>query len=649
MDVNVLAKNILNCVGGAENVKELTHCFTRLRFVLKDDTKADKKAAEHLEGVIQAVVSGGQFQVVLGSKVTKVYDAILPMVDQDGSLAAGEQKGKGNMLNYVLQMISKMFTPLIPAIAASGLLKGLLTAAKLLAAQQGVDISGNDTYVLLYAASQVIFYFMPIFLGYTAAKALKCNEIIAMTIGGFLCYPQLDAIIQDVSAVTKIFGIPVMKGAWTIGESTKVFSYTESVIPILLAVFALMYLERLLEKVIPQILQIILVPGISLIVMIPLTLCLLGPVGVWVGNGIQWMYDVLIRFNATLGGAVVGGLWCVFVIFGAHRALLPIGLNDVAINGKQNLLAFAGSANFAQGGAALGVMLKTKNRDLKGVAASSAISATLVGITEPAIYSCNLRFKKPMICAMICGAIGGAIMGLGGVYGDAFANNGVLTIFTYASFGMTKFIFYLAGIAVAFFGAAILTYLVGFEDISESGEAKGEKEQKKEQNQENGVKKQEMSLEQEILLGSPVEGEVISVKKVKDGVFASEVLGKGIGVIPAKGEVVAPADCTVSLIYPTLHAMGLALDNGVELLIHIGINTVKLDGMYFRKHVEAGAHIPKGTKIVSFDMDKIKAAGYDTTVMVIVGNTDAFASVEELEQGSAGLDCGGIRIVKKDE
>lgn len=648
MDVNVLAKNILNCVGGAENVEELTHCFTRLRFVLKDDTKADKKAAEHLEGVIQAVVSGGQFQVVLGSKVTKVYDAILPMVDQDGSLAAGEQKGKGNMLNYVLQMISKMFTPLIPAIAASGLLKGLLTAAKLLAAQQGVDISGNDTYVLLYAASQVIFYFMPIFLGYTAAKALKCNEIIAMTIGGFLCYPQLDAIIQDVSAVTRIFGIPVMKGAWTIGESTKVFSYTESVIPILLAVFALMYLERLLEKVIPQILQIILVPGISLIVMIPLTLCLLGPVGVWVGNGIQWMYDVLIRFNATLGGAVVGGLWCVFVIFGAHRALLPIGLNDVAINGKQNLLAFAGSANFAQGGAALGVMLKTKNRDLKGVAASSAISATLVGITEPAIYSCNLRFKKPMICAMICGAIGGAIMGLGGVYGDAFANNGVLTIFTYASFGMTKFIFYLAGIAVAFFGAAILTYLVGFEDISESGEAKGEKEQKKEQNQENGVKKQEMSLEQEILLGSPVEGEVISVKKVKDGVFASEVLGKGIGVIPAKGEVVAPADCTVSLIYPTLHAMGLTLDNGVELLIHIGINTVKLDGMYFRKHVEAGAHIPKGTKIVSFDMDKIKAAGYDTTVMVIVGNTDAFASVEELEQGSADLDCGGIRIVKKD-
>lgn len=638
MDVNELANNILNCVGGDENVKELTHCFTRLRFVLKDDTKADRKAMECLEGVIQVVVSGGQFQVVLGSKVTKVYDAILPMVNQDSSR---EQKEKGNMLNSVLQMVSKMFTPLIPAIAASGLMKGLLTAAKLLAAQRGIDISGNDTYVLLYAASQVIFYFMPIFLGYTAAKALKCNEIIAMTIGGFLCYPQLDAIIQDVSAVTKIFGIPVMKGAWTIGESTKVFSYTESVIPILLAVFVLMYLERILEKIIPQILQMILVPGISLIVMIPLTLCLLGPVGVWAGNGIQWIYDVLIRFNATLGGAVVGGLWCVFVIFGAHRALLPIGLNDVAINGKQNLLAFAGAANFAQGGAALGVMLKTKNRDLKGVAASSTISATLVGITEPAIYSCNLRFKKPMICAIICGAIGGAIMGLGGVYGDAFANNGVLTIFTYASFGMTKFIFYLAGIAAAFFGAAILTYLVGFEDVSENGE-------KKEQKQEHDVKKK-TSLEQEILLGSPVEGEVISIKKVNDGVFASEVLGKGIAVIPTKGEIIAPADCTVSLIYPTLHAMGLALDNGVELLIHIGVNTVNLDGMYFRKHVEAGTHILKGTKIVSFDMEKIKAAGYDTTVMVIVGNTDVFASVEELEQRNADLSCGGIRIVKKDE
>lgn len=306
---------------------------------------------------------------------------------------------------------------------------------------------------------------MPVFLGYTAAKALKCNEIIAMVLGGFLCYPQVDALIQDTSTATVIFGLPVVKAAWTIGESTKVFSYTESVIPILLAVLVLMYVERFLKKYVPEILQIIVVPGVSLIVMLPLTLCLLGPVGIVIGNVIQVVYYALMNFNALLGGAVVGSLWGVLVIFGVHRALLPVGLNDVAVSGRQNLLAFAGAANFAQGGAALGVMLKTKNEQLKGVSASAVISAVLVGITEPAIYGCNLRFKRPMVCAIVAGAIGGAIMGAGGVYGDAFANNGVLTIFTYAAFGMTPFVFYLVGCLVAFVGACVATYVVGFEDL----------------------------------------------------------------------------------------------------------------------------------------------------------------------------------------
>ena len=466
MDPKKTAAEILENVGGKENISDVSHCFTRLRLVLKDDSKANKDVVEHIEGVIQVVEAGGQFQVVLGAKVTKVYDEIVPMIGIEGSgEVAADDDAQGNLGNRILQTVAKMFTPLIPAIAAGGLIKGLLTAAKLIFAQQGVDISTNDTYVLLYAASQVIFYFMPIFLGYTAAKALKCNEIIAMVLGGFLCYPAVDAIIQDVSTATTIYGLPVVKAAWTIGESTKVFSYTESVIPILLAVIALMFLERGLKKIIPEILQIILVPGLSIIIMLPVTLTVLGPVGIYIGNGIQAVYYALMNFNAMLGGAVVGGLWGVLVIFGAHRALLPVGLNDVAVSGKQNLLAFAGAANFAQGGAALGVMLKSKNEELKGVAASAVISAVLVGITEPAIYGCNLRLKKPMICAIVCGAIGGAIMGLGGVYGDAFANNGVLTIFTYAAFGMTQFVFYLVGCAVAFFGAAAATYFVGFDDL----------------------------------------------------------------------------------------------------------------------------------------------------------------------------------------
>ena len=503
MDSSKAAHEILAAAGGRDNIRDVTRCLTRLRLVVADDARVDRKALSRVEGVIQAVDAGGQLQVVLGAKVEQVYDAFLPLVgiSDDASAALGGPAARDaadggtasrtpdagstgdaqastptvsaheSLGNRALQVISKMFTPLIPAIAASGLIKGLLTAANLVAKQNGVDITGSDTYVLLFAASQVIFYFMPVFLGYTAAKALRCNEIIAMILGAFLCYPQVDKIIQDVGTATTIYGLPVVKMAWTIGDATRVFSYTESVIPILLAVAVLALLERGLRRVVPEILQIILVPGLSLAIMLPLVLSLLGPVGIVVGNAIQVVYNALVGFNAMLGGAVIGGLWGVLVIFGAHRALLPVGLNDVAVAGRQNLLAFAGAANFAQGGAALGVMLKTKSEELKGVAAAAVVSAVLVGITEPAIYGCNLRLKRPMVCAIAAGAAGGAIMGLGGVYGDAFANNGVLTVFTYASFGIAPFLFYLAGCAVAFFGAAAATFVAGFEDMDAEAEA----------------------------------------------------------------------------------------------------------------------------------------------------------------------------------
>lgn len=649
MDIHKAAKEILKHVGGKENVKDVTHCFTRLRFVLEDESKADRQIVEHIEGVIQVVVSGGQFQVVLGSKAAEVYEALLPMVDLNASSDDGKNAAGGNPLDTILQTVSKVFTPLIPAIAASGLIKGILTAARLLAERRGIEISDNDSYVLFFAASQVIFYFMPVFLGYTAAKALKCNEIVAMSIGGFLCCPQVETMIQDIDTAAYILGMPVIKGAWTIGDATRVFSYTESVIPILLAVYVLAYLEKFMKRIIPQIMQIILVPGLSMIIMVPLALSCLGPIGIWAGNGIQAAYYVLMNLNTVIGGAVVGGLWGVFVIFGAHRALLPVGLNDVAVSGKQNLLAFAGAANFAQGGAALGVMLKSKNTEQKSVAASAVISAALVGITEPAIYGCNLRLKKPMVCAVVCGAIGGGIMGLGNVYGDSFANNGVLTIFTYAAFGRKAFLFYLAGCMAAFAGSAVLTYIVGFEELLDKQQGlylTGQNRQYCESERETE------KITAEAAYGgweitSPVAGKAIALSQVSDEVFASEMLGKGIAVVPSKGEVVAPADCTVTMVYPTLHAVGLTLGNGVELLVHVGINTVELKGKYFEKHVGTGEIIKKGTKIVSFDIEKIRKAGYDTAVPIIVGNTEDYKEVRGIEAEHADADTAVICVVEK--
>ncbi|MDO5293915.1 MAG: beta-glucoside-specific PTS transporter subunit IIABC [bacterium] len=631
MNYNKIAQDILKNVGGEENIKGLTHCFTRLRFVLQDESKADKEVLGRIEGVIGVVAANGELQVVCGAKVNQIFDAIEAIRNKevktkDSKVQSSSDTGtKQPAGQRILQIITQIFTPLVPAIAAAGLIKGLLTAAKLIMIRNGLDISTTDTYTILYSASQVIFYFFPIFLAMTTAKALKCNQVIAMVIGGSLCYPAIDALMQDVSVASNIFGIPITKGAWAMGDAVKVFSYTESVIPIILAIIVIAYLERALKRVIPEVVQLILVPGLELIIMLPLTLCLLGPIGIYIGNVIAASYGWLIGVSPVLGGALIGGLWGVFVIFGAHRALLPIGLNDVALHGSQNILAFAGSANFAQGGAALGVMLKTKNKEVKQVAASGTIAATLVGVTEPAIYGCNLRYKKPMVCAIIAGTIGGAIMGFGNVYGDAFANNGVLTIFTYAAFGMKKFMFYLIGIAVAYFGAAILTYVIGFEE-----DKKQEATEEAEQIEETEEAKEPVTADQEktTIMRSPMTGEAIPLSEVNDQAFASEALGKGVAVIPSFGEVAAPEDCTVTLIYDTLHAICLTLTNGAEVMIHIGIDTVKLNGAHFTKCVEQGAVVKRGTPIMRFDIEAIKAAGYDVTTPIIVLNTDDYENIE---------------------
>lgn len=626
MDYRKIAEDIIKNVGGKENIESLTHCFTRLRFILKEENRANKPRIEQLEGVISVVEAGGEYQIVCGAKVEHIYDALIQVLDMEqlsntNTETVKHKKTAKQIGNQLLQTITQIFTPLVPAIAAAGLIKGFLTAAKLIMSNRGVDISTSDTYTILFAVSQVIFYFFPIFLAMTCAKALRSNQVIAMVIAGTLVYPGIDTMIQDVATKTTIFGLPVVKGAWQIGESVKVFSYTESVIPIILAVCVMAFLEKWLKRIIPEVIQLILVPGLELLIMIPLTLSLLGPIGIYIGNGIQIGYDAVIGVSPILGGALIGGLWGVFVIFGAHRALLPIGLNDVALNGHQNILAFAGSANFAQGGAALGVMLRTKSKELKQIAASGTIAATVVGVTEPAIYGSNLRLKKPMVCAIIAGAVGGAIMGFGGVYGDAFANNGVLTIFTYAAFGMRKFMFYLVGIAVAYFGAAALTYIIGFEE--ELSEERNSENVNDEIYEDSGVieesnKLEESNVDKSTTLYAPLEGELISLLEIEDQAFASGGMGQGVAIIPSKGEVLAPWDCTVSMIYPTLHAIGLQLDTGLEMLIHVGMNTVELEGKHFTKHVEVGQHIERGTKIISFDLEEITKAGYDLTTPIIL-------------------------------
>ena len=604
MDYEKIAQQILQLVGNKQNIISVNHCFTRLRFQLKDNNKANREKLLQTEGVISVVESSGQYQVVLGNKVTKIYDALLPLIGEINSIK--QEQPKVSIGIKILNAFAAIFTPIIPAIAASGMLKGILAIAVIIGNYYSTDIKTYNTYIILHAASDAVFYFMPIILGYTAAKVFKAHEFISMIIGATLCYPSIVSLMTSKSEVT-FFAIELTKA-----------NYTSSVIPIIIAVFILSYIQRFLEKIIPEVLKIIMVPTFSLLIMIPATLLIFGPIGIYIGEFINWIYYYIMGVSPILLGAFIGGVWCILVIFGAHRAIVPIGINDVAQTGRQNLLAFAGAANFAQAGAAFGVFFKTKNKNLKTVAASATVTA-LFGITEPAIYGANLRLKRPMICAVICGAIAGGLMGWGGSYGNAFANQGVLTIPVYAEAGTKAFLCYLIGIGFAFFGSCIMTMIVGFNDIPNEEASK------------TMPTTSSTQLTSDTAIVSPVAGEVIALDQVKDEAFASGAMGKGIAVYPKVGEIVAPEDCTVTALYPTLHAMGIKLDNGIELLIHIGIDTVNLQGQYFQSYVHAGQHITKGTKLVSFDIDKIKQQ-FDLTTSIIVVNSEQYKNIEYCQQ-----------------
>lgn len=608
MDYQAIAKEILKDVGGKDNIVDVTHCYTRLRFVLKDTKQANKEALLQTEGVISVVESGGQYQVVLGNKVAHVYNALEPLLAQQLTTKTST-KEKNSLGNRILNTVAAIFTPVVPAIAASGMLKGILAIAVMVANNfYQVDLKPLNTYIILSAASDALFYFMPVILGYSAAKVFKTNEYIAMVIGATLCYPTIVSLMTEESAVT-LFGLHVTKA-----------NYVSTVIPIILAIFMLAYVQRFLEKVIPEVLKIIMVPTLSLLLMIPATLLLFGPIGIYLGDGVNWLYYYIMNFSPILLGGFIGGIWCVLVIFGAHRGLVPIGINDVARTGRQNLLAFAGAANFSQAGAAFGVFVRTKNKDLKAVAASATVTA-LFGITEPAIYWANLRLKKPMIYAVASGAAGGALMGWGGSYGTAFANQGLLTIPVYAEAGTKAFICYLLGCGIAFFGAFLLTIFLGFNDLPLD-----------ELRQEPGLKTETGTVKEKQRIQAPVQGQLVSLDQINDEVFASQQMGKTLAIYPTEEQIVSPGNGQVTALYPTHHAIGLKLDNGAEILLHIGINTVELKGRGFERFVKAGERVRLGQKLLSFDKQIIQAAGYDPTVLVIVTNTAEMAVIETTKQ-----------------
>ncbi|ALA43568.1 PTS beta-glucoside transporter subunit IIABC [Paenibacillus peoriae] len=594
-----LSKKIVTLVGGEENVNSVFHCATRLRFKLNDRTKADKAALEATPGVITVVESSGQFQVVIGNNVGQVFEHMMAetnLQDADNPNAKKEESSeKTNFLGKAVDIISSIFSPILGALAGAGLLKGLL--ALILSFQWINDKSG--TYLILSAASDSVFYFLPVFLAITSSRKFKTNTFVSVAIAGALVYP---AVITAVSNPERLafLGIPII-----------LINYSSSVIPIILAVWVQSYVERWFNSFIHQSVKNIIVPMLSLLVVIPLTFLAFGPVGNLISqglaNGFTWVYNL----SPLIAGAVAGAFWQVFVIFGVHWGFVPVMLSNIATLGYDTMLPMLTAAVLSQAGATLGVFLKSRNTQMKALAGSSTLAA-IFGITEPTIYGITLKLKKPFIYACISGAIGGAIIASGGAHAQSFALPGLLALPTYFGPG---FLWVVIGLLVAFVLAVVLVMILGFDDPKEET-AKTDA----------APVKKEVAIEKEILV-SPLQGKVLPLEQSSDVAFASGAMGKGILIDPTEGVLTSPVNGTITTVFPTGHAIGITSNDGAEILIHVGVNTVKLKGQFFDKRVKEGDIVKQGQLLLEFDIEQIKAAGYTTATPIIVTNSAQYLDV----------------------
>ncbi|HBQ8789813.1 TPA: PTS beta-glucoside transporter subunit IIABC [Klebsiella quasipneumoniae] len=601
MEYKALAQDILNRVGGKENIVSLVHCATRLRFKLKDNGKADAEGLKANPGVIMVVESGGQFQVVIGNHVHDVWQAVRQEAGlSDDSEPTAESVEKGSLLGQIIDVVSGIFTPFIGVLAASGILKGMLALAVVcgwLTPQQG-------TYKIWFAASDALFFFFPLFLGYTAGKKFGGNPFVSMVIGGALTHPLMiqafEASQAPGAAVEHFLGIPVT-----------FINYSSSVIPIILASWVCCWLERKSNALLPSSMKNFFTPAICLAVVVPLTFLLIGPLATWLSHLLAQGYQIIYAVAPWLAGAAMGALWQVCVIFGLHWGLIPLMINNLTVLGHDSMLPMLLPAVMGQVGAVLGILLKTRDTRQK-VLAGSAFSAGIFGITEPAIYGLTLPLRRPFIFGCVAGAIGGAIVGFSNahVYSFGFGN-----IFTVAQMippqGLDSTVW---GGVVGIFAALIISCgLTFFAGLPRASAAPG------------AVAVAPVSAN-DIL--APMSGSVIALDQVPDSTFASGLLGRGVAIIPAVGKVIAPFPGEVASLFQTKHAIGLQSDSGIELLIHVGIDTVKLDGVPFTAHVKEGDRVQAGDLLIEFDRQAILDAGYDLATPIIISNSDDYREID---------------------
>lgn len=634
MDYRKTAQKIYNHVGKKENIISAAHCATRLRLVIADNGKADKEVVENIDGVKGVFFAQGQMQIILGTGVVnKVYDEFIQIAGVSESSKEELKQvaaSRANPLQRLIKTLGDIFVPIIPAIVASGFLMGIMEALNFMVNNGflSIDTSGS-IYTFSQLFSNTAYTFLPILIAFSAGKVFGANPFLAAVIGMIMIHPNL----QNAWTVASE-GVQATQKVWFGLYSIDMVGYQGHVIPVVISVWVLAQIEKRLHKVVPAMLDLFVTPLVSVFVTGYLTLSIIGPIFVGIENGLLDGVQWLIALPFGIGSFIMGAFYAPTVVAGVHHMYTIIDLGQIAKFGMTFWLPLASAANLAQGGATLAVALKTKDKKVKAMAVPSALSACM-GITEPAIFGVNLRFGKPFIMACIggaCGALFASVTGLGATGTGVTGIFGILLC-------LNQPVSYLLMMAISVGVAFVLTWMFGYKD--EVKEVKPEPENVPEDTKETTDAESTLPL-----LHSPLEGTAIPMSQVKDETFAAEVLGKGIAVIPAKGQVKAPCNAVVETVFDTKHAIGLKADNGAELLIHIGVNTVELNGKYYTTHVNEGDHVKAGQLLISFDMEKIKEAGYDVTTPLIVTNTDDYQDVKVLKTGNVDYKENVLELIK---
>ena len=631
MDYKKTAQQIYDHVGKKDNIISAAHCATRLRLVIADNNKADKDAVENIDGVKGVFFAQGQMQIILGTGVVnKVYDEFIRIAGISESSKEELKQvaaSKANPFQRLIKTLGDIFVPIIPAIVASGFLMGIMEALNFMVNNGFLDINTSGSiYTFAQIFSNTAYTFLPILIAYSAGKVFGANPYLAAVIGMIMIHPNL----QNAWTVATE-GVQATQKVWFGLYSIDMVGYQGHVIPVVIAVWVLAQIEKRLHKVVPAMLDLFVTPLVSVFVTGYLTLSIIGPVFVTIENGILDGVQWLIALPFGIGSFIMGAFYAPTVVAGVHHMYTIIDLGQIAKFGMTFWLPLASAANLAQGGAALAVALKTKDQKIKSMAVPSALSACM-GITEPAIFGVNLRFGKPFITACIggaCGALAASITGLGATGTGVTGIFGILLC-------LNQPVAYLLMMAVSLGVSFALTWVFGYKDE--------QKIQKKETTEE--IIKSDSESESPLLY-SPLEGTAIPMDQVKDETFAAEILGKGIAVIPEKGQVKAPCNAVVETVFDTKHAIGLKADNGAELLIHIGVNTVELGGKYYETHVSEGDHVKAGQLLITFDMDRIKEEGYDVTTPLIVTNTDEYQDIKVLKTGKVNYKDHVLELIKE--